>query len=88
MSSFFRPFATAPICSGVAVLALVLSLAGVARADQPRDWMISAPANGTFANVDIILPGTQLGIEHRVPIYGQANQLTLRGNALYTLPFF
>jgi hypothetical protein len=88
MSSFFRPFATAPICSGVAVLALVLSLTGVARADQPRDWMISAPLNGTFANVDIVLPGAQLGLEHRVPIYGQANQLTLRGNALYTLPFF
>ena len=61
--------------------------ASAARADQARDWMISAPLDGTFANVDVVLPGVQVGIEHRAPIYGQVNQLTLRANALFMLPF-
>jgi hypothetical protein len=34
------------------------------------------------------LPGVQVGDEHKVPVYGGANQLTFRGNALYTLPFY
>jgi hypothetical protein len=58
------------------------------RAEQTRDWMISAPQNGTDAFVDLILPGVQAGIEHKLPIYGKANQLTFRGNALYMLPFY
>lgn len=50
--------------------------------------MISAPQNGTDVLVDAILPGAQVAIEHKLPIYGIANQLTLRGNALYTVPFY
>jgi hypothetical protein len=70
------------------VAALVaLASARPARAEQARDWMISAPADGTFANVDLVVPGAQLGLEHRVPIYGMANQLTLRANALLMVPF-
>src|SRR5206468_590166 len=65
----------------------VLARASV-RAEQTRDWMIAAPQNGTDAFVDVILPGVQVGLEHKLPIYGQANQLTLRGNALYALSFY
>jgi hypothetical protein len=50
--------------------------------------MIAAPSNGTDVMVDMVLPGAQLAIEHKVPIYGIANQLTLRANALYTVPFY
>lgn len=58
------------------------------RAEQTRDWMISAPQNGTDVMVDAILPGAQVAVEHKLPIYGMANQLTLRANALYTVPFY
>jgi hypothetical protein len=71
------------------VLSLVaLSRAGRARADQPRDFMIAAQPEGTDALVDVVFPGAQAALEHRIPIYFLANQLTLRANALYTLPFY
>ena len=60
----------------------------VAHAEQTRDFMIAAPKNGTDAVVDLIFPGVQATIEHRLPIYAPANQLTLRANSLYTLPFY
>jgi hypothetical protein len=69
------------------LLALLIS-ARTVHADQPRDWMIAAQPSGTDAMVDVIFPGVQATLEHRVPIYSAANQLTLRGNALYTIPFF
>lgn len=50
--------------------------------------MISAPENGTFGFVDLVFPGVQFGLEQRVPIYGQVNQLVLRANALYLVPFY
>jgi hypothetical protein len=76
-----------------ATVLVVLVLAGLspargARADQPRDFMIAAQPEGTDAIVDLVFPGGQAALEHRVPIYMMANQLTLRGNALYTLPFY
>jgi hypothetical protein len=58
------------------------------RAEQPRDFMIAAPVNGTFGFVDLVFPGVQLGIEHRLQIYSMANQLVLRANALYLVPFY
>lgn len=76
----------ASICAS-AVLLLSLS-AGGARADQPRDWMIAAQPDGTDLFIDAILPGAQLTAEHRIPIYGFANQLTFRGNSLYTAAFY
>jgi hypothetical protein len=74
--------------SAFAVLFVALTLCSTARAEQTRDFMIAAPSNGTDVLVDAILPGAQLAIEHKLPVYGQANQLTLRANALYTLPFY
>lgn len=50
--------------------------------------MIAAQPSGTDALVDVVFPGVQVALEHRVPIYGFANQLTLRANALYTVPFY
>jgi hypothetical protein len=67
---------------------ILFSLPSGARADQTRDFMIAAPENGTFAFLDLIFPGIQTGIEQRVPIYGNANQLVLRANALYLVPFY
>jgi hypothetical protein len=83
-----------PLRTSKSTWALILVASAVwlsatsARAEQPRDWMISAPENGTDFTVDAILPGAQLAIEHKLPVYGGANQLTLRGNALYTIPFY
>jgi hypothetical protein len=59
-----------------------------AQAEQRRDWMIAPQPDGTDLFVDLILPGAQLTAEHRIPIYGFANQLTFRGNALYTAAFY
>ncbi len=50
--------------------------------------MIAAQPEGLDANVDLVFPGVQAGLESRTPIYSQVNQLTLRGSALYTVPFF
>jgi hypothetical protein len=73
-----------------ATIAVVLVLAGAssARADQARDFMIAAQPEGTDALVDVVFPGVQAALEHRLPVYGLSNQLTLRGNALYTVPFY
>jgi hypothetical protein len=57
-------------------------------AEQPRDWMVAAQPGGTYVNLDVIFPGVQAQLEHRIPIYGQANELTFRVNALPTLLFY
>jgi len=59
-----------------------------ARAEQTRDFMIAAGEAGTDVFVDTVLPGAQLTLEHREPIYAFANQLNLRANALLTPAFF
>src|SRR4051794_3262669 len=80
------------------VLAYVALLAGlwllspllvpaVAFAHQPQDWMLSAGKSGTFVNLDVIFGAFQAGLERRIPIYGKANQLTLRGSAIAAIPF-
>jgi hypothetical protein len=58
------------------------------RADQPRDWMVGPQAGGTVLNLDTVFPGFQAQVEHRVPIYGIANELWLKANALMLLPFY
>ena len=75
----------APLC--LASLCVV-SIASSARAEQTRDWMIAAQPSGTDVMLDLVFPGVQATVEHRAPVYGFSNQLTLRANALYTVPFF
>jgi hypothetical protein len=70
------------------LVALGVGMARPARAEQPRDWMVAAQPGGTYANLDVIFPGIQAQIEHRMPIYGQANELNLKVNALPTLVFY
>jgi hypothetical protein len=72
------------------LLTTILSTAAIstiARADQPRDWIFAAQPGGTYLNTDLVLPGLQAQLEHRIPIYGQANELDLRLTALPTLFF-
>jgi len=71
-------------------LMLVVATLGMssARAEQTRDFMIAAGEAGTDVFVDTVLPGAQLTVEHREPIYAFANQLNLRANALLTPAFF
>src|SRR4051794_30250615 len=57
------------------------------RADQARDWMVAAQPAGTYANIDVIFPGAQLQLEHRIRFYGQANELNLKANVLPTVVF-
>ena len=59
-----------------------------ARAEQPRDWILGAQQPGTDLMLDAILPGVQATVEHRIPIYEIANQLTLRANSLLLLPLY
>lgn len=68
-------------------LAILSSVAAPARADQPQDWMVDAPKNGTFANLDFIFGAIQGSVEQRIPVFYKANQLTLRGGAIAALPF-
>jgi len=64
-----------------------LTAASGARAEQPRNWMVSQSAEGSRLTVDLVYPGAQVGLEHTIPIYGQANALTLRGGNLLTSAF-
>lgn len=71
-----------------AVVAWVATLPLTAAAEQRYDWLLSAPgAEGTYLNLDVIFGGVQAGVEQRFDIYGQANQLTLRGSSLAAIPF-
>src|SRR4051794_27359319 len=67
---------------------LSLLWAPTSRADQPRDWMVGPQPGGTVLNLDVVFPGIQATIEHRIPIYGIANELLLKANSLMTLPFY
>ena len=71
----------------VATLLAALGVASGTRAEQPRDWMVRQNPAGTRVNVDLVYPGVQLGIEHTLPIYGQANALTVRAANLLTAAF-
>jgi hypothetical protein len=49
--------------------------------------MVAPQPAGTYANVDVIFPGTQLQLEHRIPFYGVANELNIKANVLPTIVF-
>jgi hypothetical protein len=57
------------------------------RAEQPRDWMVAAQPGGTYLNLDVVFPGAQAQLEHRKPIYGQANEFSFKFSALPTIVF-
>jgi hypothetical protein len=73
--------------------ALCLCLLGIAlasspaRADQQHDWMLVAPKEGSYVNLDFIFGAVQAGIEHRAPIYGGASMVTVRASGIAALPF-
>jgi hypothetical protein len=69
------------------VLAAGLGWTGAARADQRHDWILAAGDNGTFLTLDFVFGALQGGVEHRLPIYGFTNQLTLRATGITALPF-
>jgi hypothetical protein len=58
-----------------------------ALADQPQDWMVGSGKKGTYVNLDFIVGALQAGLEHRIPIYGGGNMLTLRGSSLAAIPY-
>ena len=58
-----------------------------ARADQRHEWMLDAPKEGTFLNLDFIFGALQAGLEERIPVYGGANMLTLRASSIAAIPF-
>ena len=70
------------------VLGVVTAVPGLVRAEQRQDWMVAAQPGGTYANLDIVFPGVQAQLEHRMRIYGGANELDLKVNALPTLTFY
>jgi hypothetical protein len=77
-------------CFAAAALLVAAAVGGPSstRADQPRDWMVAAQPGGTHLNIDVVFPGVQAQLEHRIPIYGKANELTFKVNALPTLVFY
>ena len=73
---------------GLGAVLAALMLPAVALADQRADWVLSAPGDpGTYVNMDVIFGAVQGGLEHRINIFGMANQLTLRGSAIAAIPF-
>lgn len=70
-----------------AVLAGLLLSPVTAFANQPQDWMLAAGNPGTYVNLDAVFGAFQAAVEHRISIYGKANQLTLRASAIAAIPF-
>ena len=50
--------------------------------------MFAIQRPGTYLSTDVVFPGVQATLDHRVPIYGGANELDLRVNALPTLYYY
>lgn len=50
--------------------------------------MVDVQPGGTYLDVDAVVPGGQLTLEHRIPVYGKSNELDLRANSLFTAPFY
>jgi hypothetical protein len=67
----------------------VLCTCRVGFADQRRDWMLDLQQpQGTFLYVDAVIPGVQLMLEHRIPIYDWFNEVDLRVNSLLMVPYY
>lgn len=49
--------------------------------------MVAAQPGGTYLNVDVVFPGAQVQLEHRKPIFGQANEFNFKVSALPTIVF-
>src|SRR4051794_19555487 len=58
------------------VVAAWFYAASAARADQPRDFMLSIQPPGTFLLLDYFGTGAQATLENRIKIYRDANDLT------------
>jgi hypothetical protein len=67
--------------------ALSVVFASAARADQRQDWILAAGDKGDYVTLDFIFGAVQAAIEHREPIYGGSNMLTVRASAIGALPF-
>lgn len=69
------------------VVALVAGLGSVtARADQPHDFMLDVQPSGTWLVLDYFGTGGQITLEHRTPVYGSANDVTLSAGLIPTFP--
>jgi hypothetical protein len=69
------------------LLLVTAAVTRTAHAEQARDFMVAAQPDGTYANIDVIFPGMQLQLEHRIRFFGQANELNLKANILPTIVF-
>jgi hypothetical protein len=70
---------------GVAAFVLAQT-ACLAHAEQPRDFMLSFQPDGWFGSAAFFGNGILATVEHRLPIYGDANSLTTRAEGLASLP--
>lgn len=69
-------------------LSLAMAAACPAQAAQPRDWMVAVQPDGHLLFLDVLFPGLQATYQYNRALYGQANKLRLRSNALLTIPFY
>lgn len=74
------------VCATLLAAATLVATQHV-QAEQRRDWMVAPQPAGTYANIDLVFPGAQLQLEHRIPFYGVANELNLKASVLPTLVF-
>src|SRR5687768_9336514 len=71
---------------GTLVAWIVASALAPARAQQRQDYMLDFQPKGTFAIVDYFGTGGMLTLEHRVPFYGNSNDLTLSTTVIGAYP--
>ncbi|MDH5674176.1 MAG: hypothetical protein OEZ06_18615 [Myxococcales bacterium] len=55
-------------------------------AQQRQDFVLSIQPSGTFILADYLFSGAALTLEHRLPIYGSSNDLTLGAATLQSYP--
>jgi hypothetical protein len=69
------------------MIALGFSLtAETAHGDQRRDFMLDIQPPGTFLLLDYFGTGGQVTLQHRMPIYGVSNDLTISASVIPSYP--
>lgn len=74
MRAFWVGLHSLPLLLGV--------LASVARAEQPRDWMLDGGSGGNRVLLDYFFTGAQATLEHRGDIYGDSNSYSFNVSSL------
>ncbi len=62
-------------------------VAGVAKAELPRDYFLNPPAPGNYAHLDAYTVGSQLSLENRSDLEPGMSMLQTRASGILSLPY-